>query len=286
MEADRDNRLPLFRFGILSSACATTGRPGVIHGVTSRTPRLVAFGDVSYVTGSDSAAVAANRAAWSSEIGVDPARWVCAQQVHGSTVAAVVAGDAGRGAGSIATAIPGTDALVTSVPGLPLAVFCADCVPILMYDPVRRAIAAIHAGWRGTVSGVASAAVEALAENFGTEPADLLVGIGPSIGPCCYGVGSEVIESWRQVAVERIAADAVERAIRTGANCSGSESKPAFDLWEANRLLLMAAGVPGEQIEIAGICTRCDSDRFFSHRALSARREAEGRFAAIIALAE
>lgn len=286
MEAERDNRLPLVRFGMLSSDWADTGTPGLIHGVTSRTSRLMALGDVSYVTGPNRAAVAANRAAWSSEIGVDSDHWVCAQQVHGSSVAVAVPGDAGRGAGSFESSIPATDALVTNVPGLPLSVFCADCVPILMYDPVRRSIAAVHAGWRGTVSGVATAAVEALADNFGTVSADLLVGIGPSIGPCCYEVGGEVIGAWREIAAERLAAEAIERAVRGKTSYSGSDSRPAFDLWEANRLLLMAAGVPDDQIEIAAICTHCHSDRFFSHRALSVRHEVEGRFAAIIALAE
>jgi YfiH family protein len=143
----------------------------------------------------------------------------------------------------------------------------ADCTPILLADPRRRAIAAVHAGWRGTAVRAASSAVKALRDAFGSEARDLIAGIGPAIGPCCYAVGADVFESF----VDRPWA---ATTTRTGA--------PALDLWEANRRDLIDAGVPAEQIESANICTQCASDRFFSHRANGG--QPAGRFAAVIRL--
>ncbi|MBX6342945.1 MAG: peptidoglycan editing factor PgeF, partial [Thermomicrobiaceae bacterium] len=190
--------------------------------------------------------------------------------VHGAAVRVVEPGDAGRGAHSFADAIPGTDALVTATPGLPIAVFCADCVPILLYDPRHRVVAAVHAGWRGTVANVAGRAVATMRERFGTQPIELLAGIGPSIGPCCYEVGEEVESAWAAAGVDH-----------DGVALRRESASLRFDLWRANALALQAAGVREERIEIAAVCTACHVDRFFSHRA---ERGRTGRFAAIIAV--
>jgi YfiH family protein len=245
------------------------GQP-VKHGVTTRTDLIPADGDVSYVTGPDPLTVRRNRDRWARAISVESRRLVCAQQVHGINVRLVAPEDAGRGYASFDDAIAGTDALITQTPELPLAVFCADCVPILLIDPVRRAVGAIHAGWRGTVADIAGQTIRAMSDCFGTSPADILAGIGPSIGRCCYPVGPEVIDAWKSAGFDRR-----ERAVER------DQRHLRFDLWKANTLALIAAGVPASQIEVQGDCTRCQSDRYFSYRA---QGKQAGRFAAIIAL--
>ncbi|HET8630599.1 MAG TPA: peptidoglycan editing factor PgeF [Thermomicrobiales bacterium] len=243
------------------------------HGVTRRAPGLHRDGDVSYATGGDPAAVYANRRRWLAAIGADAADVVAARQVHGARVAAVTAAARGRGARALADALPETDALVTDAPDLPLLLTYADCTPLLLYDPVRHVAGVAHAGWRGTVADVAGATVAALAERYGSRPADLLAGIGPAIGPCCYVVGAEVIGAWDALGLP---GDAVVRAV---------PDRPAqwyFDLPRANRLLLQRAGLLLEHIEDAATCTACRVADYFSHRAEHGRA---GRFAAVIALA-
>lgn len=240
------------------------------HGFTSRTGLLPADGDISHATGPDPGTVRANRDRWADALGVDSRHLICAQQVHGNRVQVVTPDDAGRGYASYDDSIARTDALITQSPELPLAVFCADCVPMLLFDPVRRAIGAVHAGWRGTVTDIAGEVVRAMSDAFGTDPGELLAGIGPSIGRCCYEVGAEVIQAWASAGFDRWET-AVDRA---GGHLH-------FDLWVANTLALNAAGVPVSQIEVQGDCTRCQSDRYFSYRADGKRA---GRFAGIISL--
>ena len=146
----------------------------------------------------------------------------------------------------------------------------ADCTPILLYDPARHAAGIVHAGWRGTVQGAAPSAVRAMQEAFGSNPADIQAGIGPSIGPDHYQVGEEVVEA------VRAAFGTVEGLINRAADGSAY-----LDLWAANRLALERAGVG--QLEVAGICTATNTGEFYSHRAEKGRT---GRFGAVIALAE
>jgi YfiH family protein len=149
----------------------------------------------------------------------------------------------------------------------------ADCTPIIVYDPAHHALGVAHAGWRGTVSKIAVALVEAMSDAFGSEPAALIAGIGPSIGPCCYEVGEEVIAAAR-TAFER----EVER--RDGWPLLFSDGAATYlDLWSANRVLLEWTGV--RQIETARLCTACHRQRFFSHRAEAGKT---GRFAMVAAL--
>ncbi|HLI50577.1 MAG TPA: peptidoglycan editing factor PgeF [Thermomicrobiaceae bacterium] len=244
-------------------------RAGVVHGVTHRTSSMPLGGDVSYVSGaSDTSAVAANRDRWSERLGTTGERWVCAQQVHGVSYSVTGEADAGRGARSFEDAIPDTDILMSQTPGLALTVFCADCTPVLLWDPVRRAATAVHAGWRGTVKNAAGAAVSGMRHEFGSEPSDLVAFIGPSIGPCCYEVGGEVFDFWRAGGL-----DPEDEAVNQ------RDGRSHFDLWTANRLALLNAGVPSENIEVAGQCTMCHPDRWFSHRA---SKGSAGRFAALI----
>jgi YfiH family protein len=165
---------------------------------------------------------------------------------------------------------PKADIILTANPEVTLFMRYADCVPIALVDPVRRAIALAHAGWQGTVKNVAGAAVEKLVETFGSNPADLLVVIGPSIGPERYQVGPEVVEQVH-IAFGEDAGDLLP----------AFEGAAHFDLWAANRLALQQAGVG--QIDLAGICTSRHADEWFSHRASAGKT---GRFGVLLALKE
>jgi YfiH family protein len=205
--------------------------------------------------------VAANRRRALEALGADPGSQVEASQVHGRAVAVV--GREERG-----TKVPGADVLLCAERGVTLAMHTADCVPILLWDPRRRAVGAVHAGWRGTAAGVAAAAVAAMARAFGSAADDLRAALGPAIGPCHYEVDEPVaaaFASWPWAA----------RVLRPG--------RPGhwwLDLAAANRLTLMAAGVPAEHIWVSGLCTACRADLFFSHR----RDGVTGRMGAMIGL--
>jgi hypothetical protein len=158
------------------------------------------------------------------------------------------------------------DGLVTDSPGMTLYLRFADCVPILLFDPVHRVAGIVHAGWRGTIAKVAGRAVEKLAAEFGSKPGDILAGIGPSIGPDHYAVGNET-------------AGFVQSAFgsRSDLMLARDEGELRLDLWAANREALREAGV--ENVEVAGICTACHTDDWYSHRMENGRT---GRFGALI----
>ncbi|HET6846470.1 MAG TPA: peptidoglycan editing factor PgeF [Anaerolineales bacterium] len=160
------------------------------------------------------------------------------------------------------------DVILTREPGVTLYMRFADCVPVMLYDPLHAAIGLAHAGWLGTVRGASRAAVAAMQAEFGSRPGDILAAIGPSIGPDHYEVGADVLE---QVAgaFGKDAAGLIETR----------NERSYLDLWAANRLQLQNAGV--KQIEISGVCTACHTDDWFSHRAEKGRT---GRFGALLAL--
>ena len=160
------------------------------------------------------------------------------------------------------------DALVTDRPNVTLFLRFADCVPVLLFDPQRRAVGIAHAGWKGTLAKVAAATVRAMIERYGSRPEDIIAGIGPSIGPCHYAVGPEVVERTRAAFQE----GADELLARSNGNFH-------LDLWAANAYALREAGVA--QIEVSEICTACHPDEFFSHRAEKGKT---GRFGALIGL--
>jgi YfiH family protein len=162
--------------------------------------------------------------------------------------------------------LPQADGVVTDSSEFTLCMRFADCVPILLYDPVRRAGGIAHAGWKGTVAKVAASAVEALRGNFGSRPDDLLAGIGPSIGPDHYAVGNDVV-------------DAVRSAFGPAAEEWLTQRGDAvyLNLWAANEFTLRQSGV--KKIELAGICTACHTEDWFSHRAEHGRT---GRFGALM----
>lgn len=199
--------------------------------------------------------------------GLSPDRAAVAGLVHGRRVVAVT-GSEPAGAGGMRL-IPDCDGLVTDLVRFGLVVTAADCVPLFFYDPAVRAVGIAHAGWRGTVAGVASATVAAMVAHFGCRPASIHAAIGPSIGPCCFEVGEQVIEPLRQY--YGAAAEQLMKPVGPG--------KAMVDLWKANLLDIKHAGV--QDVSVAGECTACGVSRLFSHRAEAGQA---GRGAAIIAL--
>jgi YfiH family protein len=194
--------------------------------------------------GDEPAHVEHNRRRLAAAGGFALARLYTAHQVHGARVALVVEGTTPE-----RTAEAEADALVSMVTGVVLGVFTADCVPILIADGLGR-VAAVHAGWRGTVAGVAHAAVEALV-SIGARRESLRAAFGPSICARCYEVGPEVADAFRRLVPSAVVAGYV---------------RPHVDLWEANRALLTGAGVRPERIDVAPPCTACEPERFFSFR--------------------
>jgi hypothetical protein len=229
------------RFGSLSAM------PGLVHAVTTRRGL-----DVRVVA--DDRAAAARQVA--DALGLNGVAFC--KQVHGNAVHRVDApGLAGEG-----------DGLVTDTPGLGLMCFSADCPLVLIADSTGRAVGIAHASWRSTVKQVTTRLVEKLRQEFDCRPEDLVAGISPSAGPCCYRVGAEVVDA----AVRELGLMA-ERFFRV------SGGKFIFDLWGANRQQLVAAGVPGANVAAAGVCTICHNQTYPSYRA---EGDSAGRFVAVI----
>lgn len=218
--------------------------------------------------GDDPNYVKQNRERSLAAIGLTLDRAVIAGLVHGDRIVVATGTEPTQVDGI--HFVPDCDALITNEERLALVVTAADCVPILLYDPVRRAIGAVHAGWRGTVAGIAGKAVQAMAQTYGSNPAEILAAIGPSIGPCCYQV-DEVVAG----PVRAQFGQAAERFLQP----DEAPGKFRLDLWAANQNDLQRAGVRSAQIH--GTCTSCHVDELFSHRA---EKGTAGRGAAIIAL--
>ncbi len=210
-------------------------------------------------TGDDPGAVLENRARLAKVIGFSRDSMVLGQQVHGDKVAVVKEEDRGKGAECLETALPMTDGLITGASGILLGGFFADCVPILLADPVMGNIGLVHAGWKGTAQRIAMKAVDAINGHLGTAPDSLMAVIGPSIGPCCYHVRPDVLNRIEDSLPEDASMDSVFYGKR--------EEGGYLDLWKVNKRQLMAAGLTEERIHITGICTSCLVKLFFSHRA-------------------
>ncbi|CAN5787928.1 peptidoglycan editing factor PgeF [soil metagenome] len=253
-----------------------SGVPFVRHGLTFRVPGMgKAEGNIGLGTPRDRKDAWEMRKLWCASIGVDPERIVTMGQVHGNDVIRVYAEDAGKGSRNPGSHVGYADALITDAPNVVLMTLHADCQPILLVDPVRRAIGAIHSGWRGTVADVGGEAVASMRTEFGSEPVDILAFLGPAIGPGENEVGDEVIEAWLAQAdnLGKVAHDAV---LKPG-------HKHHFDVPTANRLLLMRAGLSVEHIESSDICTKTQKNSWFSHRGHGPNAGREG---ALIAIAD
>ena len=193
-------------------------------------------------------------------------------QVHGRAVVVIRRGTA------VPQPRPEADVLVSDASDIAIAVRAADCVPLLMADRVRGVVAAVHAGWRGTSARAAVAAVDALAREFGTRPADLVVAIGPSIGACCYEVGTELVDAFAAAGHERYL---IDRWFVSPPPARGSRDKAplTLDVARANTDQLILAGVPEDQIFDSGLCTAMHLDVLTSYRK---EKEKAGRIAGVI----
>jgi hypothetical protein len=193
-------------------------------------------------------------------------------QVHGTAVAVV------RRGGAAPHGRPQADVIVSNAPDVAVAVRAADCVPMLLADRRTGAVAAVHAGWRGTAAGAAPAAVTALAREFGSLPADLIVAAGPCIGSCCYEVGPDLVDAFAAAGHERYL---IDRWFLSPRPSRGSSDRPRMrlDLIAANRDQLILAGVPEGQIHAAGLCTVMNLDVLTSYRA---EKDEAGRLMAAI----
>jgi polyphenol oxidase len=253
------------RDGLVTYQFESLAAGGLVHAVFTRHGgvSIGAFAtlNVGHTVGDDPEAVQENHHRIYAYLGIDAQQVVSPHQVHGNHVALATARDAGR-------RFENTDGLITRTPGIALLLRFADCQPILLYDPVHHAVGLVHAGWRGIAQGIAYRAIEAMERAFGTRPADLLAGLGPAVGPCCYTVGHQVaaamgyaLPDWHSV-LESIDAE-----------------QWRLDLSGANAQQLLAAGVA--HIEQAGICTSCHAGEFYSHRA---HNGITGRFAVVLYL--
>lgn len=221
--------------------------------------------------GDEKAQVLANRQLLAEIVKRPLSEFVGCQQVHGNTIASVGTVDLGRGATSLETAIPHTDGLLTNS-SIPLFALFADCVPIWLYDPKVGAGGVVHAGWRGTTAGIASEAVAEMERHFGSRRENILAAIGPSIGPCCYRVGEEVVAK-----AEELKVASAPYFVPQG------KGSYAADLAGFNRALLLEAGLVERKIATCGFCTSCQPDLFFSHRRDGG---STGRMAAVFLMQE
>lgn len=226
--------------------------------------------NLAFHVGDDWVNVIENRRLLCQALGLRLENLVSGNQVHGDEIAVVKRQHQGRGSVDMMLALPDTDGLICMEPEIPLAAFFADCVPVFLFDPVRRAIGLAHAGWKGTVLEVAQKTLQKMRDEFDTKPNDCLAAIGPSIGPCCYEVDKPVLDMVKQYLT--YAEDIIQPL---------SNEKGMLNLWQANAFALQKAGIAAESIFVSGLCTSCHTQMFFSHRKEGGRT---GRMAALLML--
>lgn len=227
--------------------------------------------NLSFTRGDDPDAVRENFNRFCAAIGVDPERVVISAQTHTDHVYNATSADCGRGI-TRERGYTDVDGLITDEPGVVLCTQYADCVPLFFVDPVRRVVATSHAGWRGTAAGIAAVTAERMVSDYGCCREDILVGIAPSIGKCCFEVDTPVFDAFCKVPV-----------FDEGCYTADPNDKFHIDLWEVNRRYLLEVGIRPENITVTDICTKCHSDVLWSHRITG---DARGSLAAFIAIAD
>ncbi len=236
-----------------------------VHAVTTKNPKAPHEGSLALHTGEACSQIIQNRKQIASLLELDTKyHFIAASQTHSSHIE-VITKRKNRGWETMNDAVLDCDALITDTKGVILTVLTADCVPVLLYDTRREVVAAIHAGWRGTQANIVLKTVEKMKEVFDSNPQDMVAGIAPSIGRCCYEVEEDVAQFFlKQTEVfDRI------------------NKKYRLDLPLANKIQLLNAGLLEENIEMSGICTACEAKRFFSYRK---DHGCSGRFMSMIGL--
>ena len=260
------------RRGVLFYVCPEMREAGFPHGFSTRvggvSPPPWDSLNLGGSCGDQPDRVSENFRRFCAAVGTDPDRLVKNQQVHGDSVRTVTGADVTSFPGQ-----PGTveaDGLLTQERGVCLAAFSADCIPVLLCDPVKKAACAVHAGWRGTALGIAARGVERMAQVCGSHPRDVLAAIGPGISVCCFETHADVPDGLR--AHMGAGAEPFLHPI------PGTD-KYHVDLKGANRSWLLQAGLLPEHIAVCGACTACETETFWSHRRMGTSR---GSMAALI----
>ncbi len=265
-----EGTLPLLKFPALEET-------GIVkHGFTTRlggvSADIFSTLNLSFTRGDKKEAVEENYRRTAQALQVDYEKIVCSDQTHTTNIRVVTGEDAGKGV-IRPKDYTDIDGLITNVPGLTLATFFADCVPLFFVDPVHRAIGMSHSGWRGTVAGMGRETLRAMKENYGTEPKEVICAVGPSICQDCYEVSRDVAEEFQR----EFAGHEKEILIDKGLG------KYQLDLWKANELVLLEAGVAKNHLSVTDICTCCNPKLLFSHRASHGKR---GNLGAFLSLTE
>ena len=260
-----DKSVPLLYFPILENTgivehCFTTRAGGVSEGIFDSL-------NLSFTRGDDESAVMENYDRLAAALDTRKEQFVCTDQTHTTNVIRVGKEDCGYG---VTRQKPYTDVdgLVTDEPGVVLSTFFADCVPLYFVDTVNRAIGLSHSGWRGTVGRMGQRTLEKMATEFGTNPKDIVAAVGPSICQDCYEVSEDVAEEF----IKEFSGHADEILINKG------NGKYQLDLWKTNEIVLIEAGVKKENIAVTNICTCCNPDVLFSHRASKGKSGNLGSF--------
>jgi len=212
--------------------------------------------NLGFHTGDDQERVVENRKLICDELRINYKEIVAGEQIHSDAIKIVTKADIGKGALDYESSISGTDALITAEKGVALTSYYADCVPIIILDPKQEVVALAHGGWKGTVKKIGQKTVKKMEKEFNSKPKDILVGIGPSIGPCCYEVDEYVVEPlsnnfdyWQDLVAK-----------------TDEKGKWKLDLWQTNSRQLQDIGVLEENIISSELCTFCNVDQFYSYR--------------------
>ncbi len=251
--------------GLVSHAFSTR-HGGVSEGV-------FASMNFSFTRNDDPKHVLENYHRMAAVLGTDVEKMVLSHQTHTTNIRTVTEADAGKGIVRDRD-YRDVDGLITNIPGITLVTFYADCVPLYFVDPVHQAIGLSHSGWRGTVHRMGKATLEAMNREYGTDPADVIACIGPSICQDCFEVGEEVAREFAEGFAEQYHKELFYQK---------PDGKYQLDLWRANQIVLCEAGILKHQIHTTDICTRCNPDHLFSHRIMGEKR---GNLAAFLALKE
>ena len=253
--------------GVVYHTSSLLEAPGLLHGFSTRLGGVSrgVFAFMNLRGGGpapdDRENVRENYRRLCAALGADPAGLVCSKQVHEATVRCVTGAD--RGKGFTVPVDYTADALVTGEPGLSLMVFSADCIILLLHDPVTRSVGAVHAGWRGTALDLPAKTVGEMGRLFGARPEDIRVAIGAGIGPCCFETHDDVPDAMRAAFGSGVAPYITPRG-----------GKWTVDLKGVNAWRLREAGV--RQLDVCPTCTACTTDLYWSHRVTGDRRGVQG----------